>query len=175
MTKAIIIFADGSKQMAHNLDDSHLRWYERKVHQAEQIEQEFKVGLAILDASNPENIDVADAWRGQLMDAKMALEERRLLVNGNFRFSRTYTLIGLAIVVVNTQLSKLSNAIKKMRMKESDNNSLDELRRVVKEYKEENNTLRQGNVLLKDEIIRLQRLLIEQFGISESVVLRETA
>lgn len=69
---ARIVFADGSKQMAHNLDDQYQRWMLRRE---EVVEPDPEIGLEVFVPDLPENLDLVD-----VANLKQLLIEKKLYV-----------------------------------------------------------------------------------------------
>ena len=80
MSNAIIIFADGSKQMAHNLDDNHFRWYESKLASYEEVVSAFSEGITIRDSFEPRGLVEAQNIRTELIAQKTSLENDILII-----------------------------------------------------------------------------------------------
>jgi hypothetical protein len=81
-SRAIIVFADGSKQMAHNTDDLMLRWHERKALRKDEILRQHERGVAVLDCSAVAGFAQARDWNDQLLKQKLALENQLAVIRG---------------------------------------------------------------------------------------------
>lgn len=116
MPKATVIFADGSKQLAHNLNDLNLRWYERKIAQAEDVAALYEQGVAIPELVTPETIDEALNLRTQFIAMKNALLEQYRTINeqryGKQEDRYRRRPIGYAVQLVDLRLSEIAAFIK---------------------------------------------------------------
>lgn len=152
MAKATVVFADGSKQMAHNLNDLDLRWYERKVAQAEEVGALYEQGIAIPNFSASSSIDEVLVIRAQFVAMKGALTEQ-LKVIGERQYGRVEERyrrrpIGYAIQLVDVQLSQIAAHIKQHNIAASES-----------EHKEYARQLRAENEALKERIKELEATL----------------
>lgn len=175
MSKAYIIFADGSKQMAHNLDDSRFRWAEqRKLRYADEILKTHKDGIVIRDCSTVTNIEDAKAWKEEIALQQATLQQHSIYLKSQLksRLKNQASHISVALVECQLQSAWLSRYIKENSSGDPANNPPDSKR---KELFAENARLSKELSEAKDEIIRLQKLLIEQFGIDERIVLRDVS
>lgn len=173
MTKAIIIFADGSKQMAHNLDDSKERWYERKVAQAEEVYEEVRnlSQIAIIDASDPKDYDQATSWQSQLISMKVAITNRRSLLKEKWAYRKENDFLLAVYREIEGQLGVIKGPLKKFTIELANTGRASELKSKGAIAVGENKELINSLIVAQAEIIRLQKLLIEQFGLPESVVM----
>lgn len=73
MGRAVVIFSDGSKRMAHNTDDRNLRWGLRKDAESEAFMEAYINGIYVRDCSNPPDIDTGDAWHNELVKQKIVI------------------------------------------------------------------------------------------------------
>lgn len=219
MSKAIIIFADGSKQMAHNLDDQRFRWYERRLVTYQDLEDAYSRGIAIRTESEPDGLYQAGQWRAECVSQIKALENQRAILKQQ-KSSQTYEVMHTAIILTQNELqgriSRLNAYIKSEEIavrKSSDflreklfleeqarkqaatpltfeqlkelaemkrkNIELantaerDEHKQYSKQLKKEIEGLRGQLIVSQSEVIRLQSLLIEQFGVPMDIVMPE--
>lgn len=214
---AIIVFADGSKQMAHNLDDQRFRWHERKHVESEIRQSEPNDGLAIRDCSDPSSLHEAIVWRSELVAqntyinnviqvlkatefenrdereqalllpkmAKKEIEAQLAVTNGFIKLRDS----NMAQERLSLLKRKNASIEKQREEKEQKKKAHEEQRMIAQETKDqknaerlqeslalnrqlssENRTLREQLISAQAEIIRLQRLLIQQFGLAEEIV-----
>lgn len=134
MTRATIIFANGSKQMARNLDDQMLRWHERRLAIAkpsleppvatrteqpapEPPEPSTPVlpeldSIAVRDCSHPADMTEAQAWRDELVAQKLELIARKMV------YERLYirqTLLKKGIAQIDAEIVKVNAYIRAHR------------------------------------------------------------
>lgn len=162
MSKATIIFADGSKQMAHNLDDGRFRWYERKVYHLEDVKQSHAKGIPIRDCSSPPSLETAIEWRKELLAIKTSINEAKYIMRLELRApTKDGLYLMIALGETEKQLQSLSDYIKIQRVSLA--NRVDDIegQRYKRRLQHENNAL-------KSQVIRLQQILLEQFGITVS-------
>lgn len=167
MTKAIIIFADGSKQMAHNMDDQKFRWYERKRAEFEEIKKLAKTGIIIRACNHPSSINQANEWRTELKLQHSELSQQIAILKAKFRGNFAgddYAIHSkgtkIALLQVETELTHINRYIESVRIDTVDN---------------ENQVLKQKLFDAQSEIIRLQRLLIDQFNLPEDMVIQSNS
>lgn len=79
MAKATIVFADGSKQMAHNLDDSRLRWHLRRVDHPDDAYTLQAEGIAVR-YGEPESVAQAQQYIHELKAQRAAILAAKRLV-----------------------------------------------------------------------------------------------
>lgn len=176
MTKATIVFADGSKQIARQLDDSRLRWYERKVEEPDAIRDLHSQGIVIRDCSLPANMEQAHNWRAELKAQLAALMQQRQIMQLAFP-SRLKMLEGtlqlrIAIQEVQGQLGGLKNSIRNFD-NELTGDGMTSVRDTIHTLKVENHSLRNQLIETQAQVIWLQSLLIEQFGFSHTDLLKQ--
>lgn len=170
MTKAIVVFSDGSKRLAHNLDDSAFRWMERKAAQADEVRHEFGSGIVLPDVSNPETYDQAIAFKAQLVAAKTALEQRRLLLDGQYAYADEFRHVRLGIHEVDGLLHALAEPMRKFRIEMANDDQQVEIKREKAILRQRIDSLTAELMAAQKEIIRLQHLLISQFEIPDTIV-----
>jgi hypothetical protein len=171
MTKAVVVFADGSKSMSRNLDDSGLRWYERKVADAKGVRDLHQDGILIRDCSLPENQEQALNWRAELKAQLAALTQQRQIMQLAFP-SRVRMLEGtlqlrIAIQEVQGQLGTLKNSIRTFDA-DANGDGMTSVRDTIHTLKVENREMRNQLIDMQAKVIWLQSLLIEQLGFKQS-------
>lgn len=113
MSKAIIVFADGSKQMAHNTDDLRFRWYERKTYDPIEVMETHREGIYVRDCSEPHNLAEAKSWRLELSQQKAILEgQLRTLRNSPYFKSHTHPHLARAMTEVMAQQTLINERIR---------------------------------------------------------------
>ena len=103
--KATIVFADGSKKMAHNLDDHNFRWYERKRGTAKEFASDFRAGIAI---PHVQDVTTWEDWRelkSILIKQKENMDIRRIELTGQFNYEAEWRAAGVASYLIASQLS----------------------------------------------------------------------
>lgn len=83
MTKARIVFSDGSKQMSHNLDDLRERWQMRR--QEEQAKIDDGLNIQLIAPQLGDNWEVLTEQRFTVLQAKQETEQQLALMNGTTR------------------------------------------------------------------------------------------
>lgn len=156
MTQAIVVFSDGSKQMAHNLDDGRFRWHERKVYEAEQILFVHMNGIYIRDCSNPKTVQQAKEWRA-LMHLQLGVVRSQIeILKAHYVSHRTFMdnsqHLRIAEFELCAQISALKQVEKVLNLRSPDN----ELDAVFERLKR-----------IQDENKRLRAVLKNQFGLSD--------
>lgn len=117
MGNARIVFADGSKHMAHNTNDLMFRWHERKSSEAVEIMEIHHKGITIRDCSNPRDLDEANAWKLELSQQKLTLDDQLRVLKQSVLFgSRKFPHVTNAIEEIMCQQGVLRNIIKMMRI-----------------------------------------------------------
>lgn len=151
---ATVIFADGSKHLAHNLDDLSFRWQERKIAQAEEVLDVTYKGIVIRDCSNPSSVEQAREWKNQLNVQQMALQQyQHILEQRGFpsksAFKRAVAPLRAGITEIIAQHSNLKHYIRENDPDYARNQSLaervEELERVVRLLLEELEALKAVN------------------------------
>lgn len=160
MPKAIIIFADGSKQMSHNMDDSRLRWHERKLIEADDILKHFAKGLCVRDCSSPTDLVEARAWKSELVKQQASISQSLAYVKREVPSQYMNKTIAMRVAM---QEIMLQNTHLKAWFQDNDETHF---------AGKSNDELRDELIQAQAEIIRLQRILIEQFNIDEGIVIR---
>ena len=135
--RATIVFADGSKQIAHALDDLYERWEERRIARAEDVAALYEQGIAIPEIETPSSIEEALVWRTQLLKMKDALlDQRRIVLESGNKFTQAARLrpIGLAEQVLMTRFAVIKAYVKQHNVSaqsESDREIIDALKQEV--------------------------------------------
>lgn len=167
MVRATIVFADGSKQMAHNLDDTQLRWQLRKLRTADEITADFSRGLAIRSVDNPDSIEIAREWKQEFVEQKLEIEARISVLKTVWY--RNKVDLKRATVGCATAISELNGNIARLNLylhKQSDSQRrAPQEKNINSQLRIERNSYREALVQTQAEIIYLQALLLEQFGI----------
>lgn len=116
MSKAIIIFADGSKQMAHNVDDSRFRWYERKRLGYEEVVEAQQDGFVIRDTINPPSLNIARIWKSELASQQASIVSQLTILKFGAEYHDSYkqdkALLVLAKVAIEAELTNVNGYIK---------------------------------------------------------------
>lgn len=169
MAKAMIVFADGSKRMAHNLDDLNFRWYERKTGQVEELEGASRQGIAFHYLTGEQLQDVP---LQQLLDirAELGAQYQTCLIElkmlkercPEYEYRRRSLQLEGARVEIAKQLKLLKPAIAHASQHQRETKSKEYKRRL----REDNERLQCELLDAQSEIIRLQRIIIEHLGIS---------
>ena len=173
MSKAIIVFANGSKEMAHNLDDQRLRWYERKLLVAQEIRGYHNAGITIRDCSLPKDRDQARVWQSELKSQLSALTQQLIILGASYRnkalMHQGTIQFRLAVQEIQGQLGAVKAYLRECAEKELESSTDPDDHKIRKAQ------LLEKLVDAQEEIIRLQRLLIDQFGLSGDVVYEDKA
>ena len=162
MARAIIVFADGSKQMSHNLDDSRFRWHERKLVTYDDISNAYGDGITIRDTSHPSHLSEAQEWRTELIKQQIALQSQLIILSegklDHSNFSKDAMLLDVAARLVVSQITLLNASIK---VKKAERQNLiegkaQERRDKVKIQQERILTLQKENNRLRQRIAELE-------------------
>lgn len=138
---ATVIFADGSKQMAHNLDDTRERWHLRVTRDADDVRGIWRRGIIIPDYTTPGSIDEAHEQRQQLVDMLAKLRAQAAIVDAEVRFDQrkvTQKPISVAVHEISRQLSAVNAYIKQYNVNTRDQVNED----FIQHLREENNALK---------------------------------
>lgn len=104
MGHAIIVFADGSKQMAHNLDDLRFRWHERKLSQAEETLDMLRTEQVVIRCEEPENILQANRFISELKSQAASLRRTEAtLQRGSPSAEKRDALLGLRAAIMECE------------------------------------------------------------------------
>jgi len=113
---ARIVFADGSKAMAHNTNDLMFRWHERKSYEPVEIVKIHRDGISIRDCSQPSSEDEANAWRVELLQQKSTLQSQihALRKSSSFKAYKHPHMFG-ALNEIDCQLIALTEELRKFK------------------------------------------------------------
>lgn len=163
--KVLIVFADGSKQMAHNTDDLKLRWYERKVVRAREVDDELYSGIPLPIYDFPQDREWAIQYQAELKELRMGLMQRASIAQEQRMPENAYRSLVNARMQVEAKLGLINKKVKEFNVA-----ALANSKHLKQERPQSTPDLRDELINAQTEIIRLQRLLIEQFGLPDSVV-----
>lgn len=76
MPRVIVVFADGSKRLAHNLDDTRERWELRKEVCRRELELESERGYAVVQIDQDTPFDEYLQYQAVLVDQLSAIKTR---------------------------------------------------------------------------------------------------
>lgn len=168
----MIIFADGSKQMAHNLDDTMLRWQERRLKTVDEVFRFSREGIPIPDYGEPQTIADAMKFRGEIQGMIATINLQQNLIKNNPGYKKQW----FHLMNVNQELGRQSMVMKEfikqfnLQNLASDRDTsktikIDNLKEENKRLQKELGEYRRGLALARKEIRQLQRVLIDQFHI----------
>lgn len=166
MSKATVVFANGSKQIAHNLDDTMFRWHLRKLEQTNEVLEYYQQQpIAIRDCSSPSSPEQALTWRTEVQNQLTAIQQHIHIVKtdnrlgGRVQFEKAVRHLKIALFEIQAQLRNLKQYIVQQTGQQDDEKR-------IRRISVENNL-----IIAQAEIIRLQRLLIEHHGLDTDVVM----
>ena len=171
MNKAIIMFADGSKQMAHNLDDSRLRWELRRLNSVEDVLNFSHMGIAIPDFGIPKDYHEAVHNRAQIQAMIASVNLSQSFLKG-IRYKKQWYHLSSVNQELGRQMMIIKDFIKRQNMELNGQSRDIPNIEFQKKLKDENKELRDQNHsqqveidTLKSTVIQLQAVLLEKFGI----------
>lgn len=142
--RAIVIFSDGSKRMAHNTDDLMFRWHERRISTAEDIYPILNDGFYIPDFDNTDSSESLLATRGILVQQKKAIESQILIAKTSERISnQQLAQIKNGALVLDRQLGGINRMLLARNVSPKHGVTRDErLESLVDKLMDENRVLR---------------------------------
>lgn len=158
MANARIVFADGSKQMAHNNDDLYQRWMmKREEVPAHSRKPETYVEVFLPDIVLPSTVDDARNLQHDLLQKKHVLQQNlsQLGVQNNAERWKPHVLkekrapAAAAMARVDAQLTQVKGLLLNLRQAEG-------LDMPFRELREKYEAALERIIELQDEIIRLK-------------------
>lgn len=160
MSNVRIVFADGSKQMAHNTDDLMLRWAERVAVDSETIARQHRNGIYIRDCSDCRSLEQAREWQKQLRLQIGALEHQcKVLKAENFPsdYERLSFPLRSAMTEIRTQLVILRSYIRDAVARENADAAAKRHAQKMERIAEANNTDRREHRRMHGVLVALYR------------------
>lgn len=123
MGRAVIIFSDGSKRMARNLDDHNFRWAERANAKTEALMDGFRAGVHVRDCQSPPSPEKAFDWYLELKQQRYIIVQHKRFMSARYS-DYPQSLQGDALhqeILLQTQNIKRYLTSKGYRITKSDN------------------------------------------------------
>lgn len=160
MSSARVVFADGSKQMAHNTDDLMLRWQERVATSREDITRQHRNGIYIRDCSECQSLEQAREWQKQLLIQIGALENQCEVLKAECftaEYERLSFPLRTAMVEIRTQLAILRGFIRDATTRQQQENAAEKHARKLERIAQANSADRQQKIQMHRAFVALYR------------------